>query len=155
MRPHLGSNWRMKGKPNRFPATYTRKEGVRHLFAALDLKSNKMYGHMKKRKRAVEFLQFLKYIGSLYPIKERLYIICDNFRSHKKEKVLTWAEENNVELVFTPTNASWLNPIECHFEPLKKFAVSNSNYQSHQEQARAISRYISWRNREARKDESR
>ncbi|MBU7010862.1 MAG: transposase [Theionarchaea archaeon] len=155
IRPQLGSNWCKKGKPNRFPATYTKKEGVRHLLAALDLRSDKMYGHTKKRKRAIEFLQFLKYIGSLYPIKERLYIILDNFSPHKTEKVLTWAEENNVELVPTPTNASWLNPIECHFGPLKKFAILNSNYKSHKEQARAIRRYIAWRNREAKKDELR
>ena len=112
-----------------------------------------MYGHIKKRKRAIEFLQFLKYIRSLYSIRERLYIICDNFRPHKTEKVLAWAAQNNVELVFTPKNASWLNPIEPHFGPLKKFAVRNSNYKSHKEQARAIRRYIAWRNREAKKDE--
>ena len=126
---------------------------MRHLLAALDLKSNNLYGHIKKRKRAIEFLQFLKYKGSLYPITERLYIICDNFGPHKTEKVLTWAEKNNVELVFTPTNASWLNPIEPHFGPLRKFALRNSNYKSHKEQGRAIRRYIAWRNREAKKDE--
>ncbi len=42
---------------------------------------------------------------------------------HKTGKVLTWAEENNVELVFTLTNASWLNPMECHFRSLKKLAI--------------------------------
>lgn len=124
---------------------------MRHLFAALDLKSATLYGHVKKRKRATEFLQFLKYIGRLYPIEERLYIICDNFSPHKTEKVLTWTAENNVELVFTPTNASWLNPIEPHFGPLKKFALLNSGYKSHKEIARAIRRYLAWRNREARK----
>jgi transposase len=110
---------------------------------------------MKKRKRAIEFLQYLKYIGSLFPIEERLYIICDNYRPHKTEKVLTWADQNNVEMAFTPTNASWLNPIESHFGPLKKFAILNSNYKSHKEQGRAVRRYIFWRNREARKDGQR
>jgi transposase len=121
----------------------------------LDLRSNSLYGHVKKRKRAVEFLHFLKYIRSLHPLKDRLYIICDNFSPHKKEEVLTWMKENNVELVLTPTNASYLNPIECHFGPLKKFAILNSNYKSHKEQARAIRRYIAWRNKEVRKGELR
>lgn len=71
---------------------------------------------------------------------------------HKTGKVLTWAEENNVELVFTLTNASWLNPMECHFRSFKKFAILNSNYKSRKEQVRAIRRYIAWRNREAKKD---
>lgn len=114
-----------------------------------------MYGHIKERKRFNEFLQFLKYLRSLYPEEKRLYIICDNFGAHKKEEVLRWIEKNNTELVFTPTNASWLNPIECHFGPLRKFAILNSDYKSHKEQARAIRRYIRWRNRVARKGELR
>lgn len=143
------------GKPDRFPATYTKKEGIRHLFSALDVGSNKMYGHIKKRKRFNEFLQYLKYLRSLYPAKERLYFIYDNYSPHKKEEVLAWIKENNVELALTPTNASWLNPIECHFGPLKKFAILNSNYKSHKEQAREIRRYIAWRNRKAGKGELR
>lgn len=32
-------------------------------------------------------------------------------------------EKNDIELVFLPTNASWLNRIECHFTALRKFAI--------------------------------
>jgi hypothetical protein len=31
-------------------ATYTRKAGVRHLFAAYELGEDKLYGHIKPRK---------------------------------------------------------------------------------------------------------
>jgi len=55
--------------------------------------------------------------------------------------------KNNIELVFLPTNASWLNRIECHFTALRKFAIRNSNYGSHTELASAIRRYIIWRNK--------
>jgi len=41
-------------------ATYHRTGGVRHLFAALELGTDKMYGHIKKRKRRGEFLQFCR-----------------------------------------------------------------------------------------------
>jgi len=111
-----------------------------------------MYGHMKGRKRAIEVLQFFKYIRSLYPISERLHIIMDNLSSHKTEDVVTWAEENNVELVFTPTNASWLNPIECHFAPLKSFAIMNADHRTKKEQATAVRRYIAWRNRKVKNE---
>jgi len=43
VRPQLGENW--GAKADRIPATYTRKQGVRNLLSALDLK-NKIYGHL-------------------------------------------------------------------------------------------------------------
>jgi transposase len=86
----------------------------------------------------------LKYIRSIY--KEKLYLILDNFSPHKKEEVTSWCKKNDIELVFLPTNASWLNRIECHFTALRKFAVRNSNYQNHTELGSAIRRYIIWRN---------
>lgn len=142
IRPQLGENWVIK--PNLVPATYTRDEGVRHLISFLDLTSNKLYGHIKKRKRWNELLHVLKYMRSLY--KEKLYVILDNFSPHLKDKVVSWSEKNHVDLVFLPTNASWLNRIECHFAALRKFAIRNSDYRSHKELASAIRRYIIWRN---------
>jgi hypothetical protein len=49
IRPQLGENWGIK--PNLVPATYTRDKGVRHLIAFLDFSSDRLYGHIKKRKR--------------------------------------------------------------------------------------------------------
>jgi transposase len=89
----------------------------------------------------------LKYIRSLS--NEKLYIVQDNFSPHTKEEVTTWCKSNNVEIVLTPTNASWLNRIECHFTALKKFAIKNSNYKDHKELASAIRRYLIWRNKNA------
>jgi transposase len=89
----------------------------------------------------------LKYIRSLS--NEKLYIIQDNFSPHIKEEVTTWCESNDIEIVLTPTNASWLNRIEGHFSVVKKFAIKNSNYKDHKELASAIRRYLIWRNKNA------
>lgn len=142
IRPQPGENW---GKiPDRIPANYSRTHGVRHLLAILDLRSNKIYAHVKRRKRWREFLAFLKYVRSIFT--EKLYIILDNFSPHIKEEVTDWCRDNNVFLEFLPTNASWLNKIESHFTAIKKFAIRNSNYSSHKELRTGIRRYISWRN---------
>ncbi|MGB9625717.1 MAG: hypothetical protein ACPMAQ_12745, partial [Phycisphaerae bacterium] len=37
--------------------------------------------------------------------------------------------------------------IECHFGPLKKFALNNSDYRTHEDQEAAITSYLTWRNR--------
>lgn len=61
-----------------------------------------------------------------------------------------WAARNKVELCFTPTNASWANPIEAHFGPLRQFALANSNHPNHTVQTRALHRHLYGRNQNAR-----
>ena len=41
-----------------------------------------------------------------------------------------------------PPNCSWLNPIECHFTALKKFALSGRYFADHQAQGKAIQDYL-------------
>ena len=120
---------------------------MRHLFAAYDMARDRLYGHIKPRKRWQESLSFLKYVRKLYPKRRRLYVVLDNFSPHKKLQLLRYARKNNIALVWTPTNASWLNRIECHFTPVRTFALTNCYYRSHEELARAIRRYLAWRNR--------
>jgi hypothetical protein len=72
--PHPGRQWAERGgkhkDPDREPrprrrATYNRYGGVRHLFAALDLTGDKLYGHIKPVKRRTRFLEFCRYRRSL------------------------------------------------------------------------------------------
>ncbi|WP_433345832.1 IS630 family transposase [Microtetraspora malaysiensis] len=160
LQPRPGRQWAGvggKGKdPDRQPrprmrANYTRTQGVRHLFAALDLDKNKMYGHIKKRKRRGEFLEFCRYLRSLYPPEVRIAIVCDNFSLHlttkKDKRVGQWAEANNVEIAYTPTNSSWLNRIEAQFTALREFTLNGTDHVNHREQGSMIRRYIAWRNR--------
>ncbi|MDQ3354818.1 MAG: hypothetical protein M3507_10165, partial [Actinomycetota bacterium] len=76
-------------------ATYTRTQGVRHLFAALDLGTDKMYGHVKVNKNRTTFLAFCRYRRSLYPPEVRIAIVMDNFSPHlstnKDQRVGEWA----------------------------------------------------------------
>jgi len=66
------------------------------------------------------------------------------------KKVGEWAEANNVEFAYVPTNASWLNRIEAQFQALRYFALDGTDHQSHEEQNNMIRRYIAWRNRHAK-----
>jgi transposase len=88
LQPRPGRQWAAvsgKGKePGREPrrrmrATYTRTEGVRHLFAAYELGEDKLFGHIKPRKTRSRFLEFCRYLRSLYPPQVRIAVICDNF----------------------------------------------------------------------------
>ena len=83
-----------------------------------------------RRKRWREVLLFLKHIRARYSTRIRLYLILDNFSPHKRAEVRGWAVEANVELVFTPTYASWLNRIEAIFSGVRYFALGNSDYRN-------------------------
>jgi hypothetical protein len=70
LQPHPGRHWTRRaggGSSRRRRATYTRPHGVRHLLAAYDLNRDRLYGHIKPRKRRGEFLVFLRYLRTLYP----------------------------------------------------------------------------------------
>jgi transposase len=132
-------------------ATYKRTQGVRHLMAALDLRTDKMYGHIKTTKNRTKFMEFCRYLRSLYPPEVRIAIVLDNYSPHlstnKDQRVGDWAAANNVELVYVPTNASFLNRIECQFTALRYFTLDGTDHRSHEEQNSMIRRYIAWRNR--------
>jgi transposase len=132
-------------------ATYTRTNGVRHLMAAYNLNTDKMYGHVKTTKDRTRFLEFCRYLRTLYPSNVRIAIVLDNFSPHLSTKVDSrvgdWAEANNVELAYVPTNASWMNRIEAQFQALRYFTLDGTDHRSHEEQNSMIRRYIIWRNR--------
>ena len=140
-------------------ATYQRTKGVRHLLAALDMNRDRIYGHVKVRKNRSAFLEFCRYLRSLYPPKVRIAIVLDNFSPHlstkKDARVGEWAAANNVELAYVPTNASFFNRIECHFRALRYFALDGTDHRSHEEQNSMIRRYVAWRNRHADNEELR
>src|SRR3954465_3243686 len=125
LQPHPGRQWAPVGHGQGDPAApprrgrgapYTRPQGVRHLFAALDLARDKLYGHVTRRKRRTQFLAFCRYLRSLCPAAGRVAILCDNFSPHLStrtdDRVGRWAAANNVEVAYTPFYGSWLNRIE-------------------------------------------
>jgi transposase len=124
---------------------------VQHYLAFYDVHEDQLFGYFYRRKRHQECLRALKRMRKRYPKKDRIYLVLDNFAPHQRHEVREWAKANNVIFVWTPTNASWLNKIECQFTELKEFALSNSDYRSHPEVRRAITRFVGYRNRRQRK----
>ena len=65
-----------------------------HLFAACELGEDKLFGHIKPRKTRARFLEFCRYLRSLYPPDVRIAIVCGNFSPHlvtgKDKRVGQW-----------------------------------------------------------------
>ena len=144
LRPQAGRSWQRQKKPARFRATYTRPHGVRHLLSYYDVGKDELHGHFKPRKRSCDFLVFLKAIRRRY--SGTIWIVLDNLSAHRTDEVMRWAGKNNARFRFTPTNASWLNRIECEFTSLKKATLTHCDYGSFGEMREAIQDWIYWRN---------
>lgn len=61
-------------------------------------------------------------------------VILDNFSPHKRAEVADWCADNHVELVFIPTNASWLNWTKAEFAVLRYHALNGTDRYGHDEQ---------------------
>ncbi|GAA3561716.1 IS630 family transposase [Streptomyces osmaniensis] len=131
IRPTAGSGWAKQGHPERLPATYHRTHGVRYFHGCYSVGDDRLWGVNHRRKGGANTLAALKSIRAARPDGAPIYVILDNLSAHKGADTRRWAKKNKVELCFTPTYASWANPIEAHFGPLRQFTIANSHHRSH------------------------
>ncbi|GAA3482937.1 hypothetical protein GCM10018966_093840 [Streptomyces yanii] len=136
IRPTAGSCWAKQGKPNRLPATYRRTHGVTYFHGCYSVGDDRLWGVNRRRKGTANTLAALKSIRAARPDGAPIYIILDNLSAHTGADIRRWAKKNKVELCFTPTYASWANPMEAHFGPLRQFTLANSHHRSHPTQPR-------------------
>jgi len=144
--PHHGSGWAKHKRPERLRATYSKNNGVRYLFGDYDVHSDRLHGRLREHKNSGEVLAYYRQIRMRYDPRLRIYLIADNLSTHKTHAIRDWAAANNVELVFTPTYASFLNRIECHFWGIGEFVVKNADHPDWQELAKAMADHIRYRN---------
>jgi transposase len=82
----------------------------------------------KYRKR-LDWAEQIRILLEDYPHAEVVVLILDNFSPHRKKEVRKYCRRNNIHMIWMLTNASWFNPIECHFIPIKEFVIRNSKLQ--------------------------
>ena len=150
IRPVHGASWAPRHRPARLPATYHRTHGIRYFHGCYCLGDDQLWGVMRARKGADHTLAALKSIRAARPGGYRLYVILDNLSANKTPAIRRWAGRANVELCFTPTSASWANPIEAQFGPVRTFVMGGSDHRSHPVLARRLHDYLRWRNANAR-----
>ena len=146
LQPRHGRHYARTGHVDRLRATYSRRGGVRHMFAAYDMEPDTLTGSFADCKNWMTFLAFLQQLRRRYRRTETLHIVLDNASYHLKTEVQQYAATHNIRFYWTPTNASWLNRIESHLTAIRKFALDNTDYRSHDEQEAAIESYLRWRN---------
>jgi transposase len=146
LRPTPGAGWAPRGLPERQRADYNRRHGTRYVFGALDVHADRLRTRLRPRRRGSDVLAFMRQIRACYPARLRIYWIQDNLSANWTPDIRTFAADHNIELVPTPTYASYLNPVECHFSAITQFVVANADYLDWDAFAFALARHVTYRN---------
>ena len=117
-----------------------KRHGTTTLFAALEVATGKIIAAHSKRRRRVEFLDFMNSVTAAFPGR-KLHVILDNLNTHKKNE--HWLKAHpNVQFHFTPTSASWLNQVEVWFSILQGQSLSGASFTSLKQLELHIDAYI-------------
>ena len=139
--------WATTGKPQRHRATYTRRKGIEQLHGFYDVHADCLVGRIRKRKTAQDIVVCFARLRTCYPKQLRIYVVMDNL-SANIAAANAFFPGHNMEAVYLPTNASWLNAIESEFTSLHADTIKNSDDDNHQKRRRRIYLYLRWRNRQ-------
>lgn len=126
-----------------------KRNGTTTLFAALDVATGQVTGRHYKRRRRVEFLDFMNQMVALYPDRE-IHVILDNLNTHKPKRDLWLARHRNVHFHYTPTHTSWLNQIEIWFSILSRQSLNGASFQNLEQLKTHIAGFIASYNEDAR-----
>ena len=106
-----------------------KRNGTSTLFAAFEVATGKVIAAHKKRRRRIEFLDFMNRVVAAYPGKD-LHVVLDNLSTHKPKCDRWLARHPNVHFHFTPTRASWLNQVEIWFSILEGQSLRGASFTS-------------------------
>ena len=154
-KPHIQALERAQGwlkLPNGKALTGFNHEYKRHgtttLFAALEVATGLVKAGHYRRRRRVEFLDFMNALLAQYP-GQQLHVILDNLNTHKPKHDRWLARHQNVQLHFTPTHASWLNQVEVWFSILASQALAGASFTSPEQVRERIDAFIAAYNQQA------
>src|ERR1700726_4814303 len=135
--------------PSAAGRTTTSATAPRTLFAAFDVVSGEVMARHYKRRRWVEFLDFMNRIVATHPERE-IHVILDNLNTHKPKRGRWLARHKNVHFHFTPTHASWLNQVECWFSILGGLSLNGASFTGITQLRKHIDAFVASYNQTAR-----
>lgn len=126
-----------------------KRHGTSTLFAAFDIANGKVVTRHYRRRRRVEFLDFMNRIVAAHPGRE-IHVVLDNLSTHKPKRERWRARHHNVHFHFTPTHASWLNQVECWFSILGGQSLRGASFTSVAQLRKHIDAFVASYNETAR-----
>ena len=119
------------------------RHGTTSLFAALELKTSRIIGQLRRRHRSQEFRRFLGTIEANVPAGLEVHLVMDNYGTHKTAIIRNWfAKRPRFHVHFTPTYGSWLNLVERWFAEITHKRIRRGIFRSVKDLESAIREYI-------------
>jgi transposase len=118
-----------------------KRRGTTTLFAALDVATGQITAKHSKRRRRVEFLDFMNEVIADHRDQE-IHVVLDNLRTHKPKRDQWLNRHKNVHFHFTPTHASWLNQVEIWFSILSRSALKGASFTAVRQLRAAIDAFV-------------
>ena len=148
------------GKPMLHAARYHRR-GARHLFAGLSVADGQVYGICRSRKRFVDFQTFVQQVIIPEALRRKVHtvtLILDNGTTHAPKQLEGWLREQaaacdqrlHFQVLWLPTNASWLDQLEIWFSVLQRKHLQPNHFLSTSALERSLNDYIAYYNQIAK-----
>ena len=125
-----------------------KRNGTSTLFAALDVLTGEVVAAHYRRRRRVEFLDFMNRIVAARPQQE-IHVILDNLSTHKPKRERWLARHPKVHFHFTPTYSSWLNQVEVWFSILQSQSLASASFTSVRQLRKHIDDFVAAYNQRA------
>lgn len=126
-----------------------KRNGTSTLFAAFAVATGQVTAAHKKRRRRVEFLDFMNDVVAAYQ-DTAIHVILDNLNTHKRRNDRWLKRHPNVHFHFTPTRASWLNQVEIWFSILQGQSLHGASFTSIKQLREHIDAFIAAYNENAK-----
>lgn len=131
-----------KGRAETMTHDYKR-HGTTTLFAAMNVASGQVISLCQQRHRHQEWIKFLRLIDDATPADKQLYLIADNYATHKHPAVQRWLKKHpRFHIHFTPTSSSWLNMVERFFRDLTENRLRRGVFRSVLELIQALDDFV-------------
>jgi hypothetical protein len=143
--------------------TYKR-HGTVNLFAALEVATGVIRGKKTQTRKRANFQAFLDEVIADQPVERQIHAILENLNTHMKSDD-GLAAHPNAFFPFSPTSASWPNPVEIWFGIFQRMTLKNASSRSIEQRVQAIEALaaasnenaapFAWRKREVRRAQLR
>jgi transposase len=128
--PSVAGTYAQRGADEPRAAQGSGYNSSRRIAGCLDALTGRLLCWQRSAFDHATFLRYLRAVQESYPQAEQLFIGLDNWPVHFQPDVLTGLQESKITLVFLPTYAPWLNPIEKVWRKLKQEVLHMHRYSS-------------------------
>jgi transposase len=148
------------GRPVQVASRYAR-QGAVHLFAGLSVADGAKYGQARLKKCFADFQAFLLAViipAALARGMHTVKLILDNGTTHAPKQLEAWLQAQvelhqwplQIDVLWLPKNASWLNQVEIWFSVLQRKLLQPNHFEHLRALVEAIDRFIRCENRAAK-----